>query len=84
MGETLSRTYYADFALGGVGSKISARGKSHRETCIYTLFQRSIGLQVFPGRGGPMLCAPQVRRARVGPVAMSVFMTHFDGVEGLL
>jgi len=44
--------------LGGVGLKIFARGKSHTvETCIYTLFQRSIGFQS-PRKveGEPILC----------------------------
>jgi hypothetical protein len=75
-GKTSSWTSCAGFVLGGVDSKFFARGNSHRETCIYTLFQRSTGPRSPYLPGGPVLCPTGPPCPCRVPVAMSVFMTH--------
>ena len=69
---------------GGRGSKISARGRVTRKRASTRCF--SVSPVFNPTREGGDLCrAPQGPPCpcRV-PVAMNDFMTHFDGVEGLV
>jgi len=64
-GNTSHRTHWLRIG-GGVALKFPRVAKSHGKTCIYTLFQRFIGLQSPRKGGGDPCCAPQVRHARVG------------------